>query len=363
MRNVARLRPGHTPDSGRPGSHLPGIRFGAGAVAAGLLFFGVAACSSSNSGSPSGSDPSTTTSASTTNVSGVTLNIGDQAGSGEEALLTAAGLINKLPFKAHWSDFTSGPPMLQAMGSGSIDIGGVGDAPPIFEASAGGQIAVVSALAGNPNAAALLVPDNSPIKTVAQLKGKTVAVAQGSSANYHLLATLTKAGLTIKDITADYLQPADAEAAFASGHVAAWDIWSPYIEYAEAKYHARVLANGSTTGTTYGFIVASRAALDNPAKAAAIRDYLKLLDEAYKWVASHQSAWAATWAKATGMPASVMTQAVSDDVEAPTPITPAVLSSEQSVANAFSSAGLIPSKVNISDYAVTTFNSLLSESS
>jgi sulfonate transport system substrate-binding protein len=357
MRNVPVHLPGRTPGRG-----LPGTRIGAGVVAAGLLFFGVTACSSSNSGSPSGNS-STTASASTVNVSGVTLNIGDQAGAGAKALLTAAGLINKLPFKAHWSDFTSGPPMLQAMGSGSIDIGEVGDAPPIFEASAGGQIAVVSALSGDPNAAALLVPANSPITSVAQLKGKTVAVSQGSSANYHLLATLTKAGLTIKDITPEYLQPADAEAAFASGHVAAWDIWAPYIEYAEAKYHAKVLANGSTTGTTYSFVVASRAALNNPAKAAAIRDYLKLYDEAETWVATHQSAWAATWAQATGMPASVMAKAVSDDLDTPTPITPAVLSSEQSVANAFSSAGLIPSKVNISDFAVTTFNSLLSGSS
>jgi sulfonate transport system substrate-binding protein len=383
MRNVAPFRLGRPPEGGRrsggryrgqlpggartgggrPGTHLPGTRIGAGAVAAGLLFFGVTACSSSNSGSPSGSDASATTSASNVNVSGVTLNIGDQAGAGAQALLTAAGLINKLPFKAHWSDFTSGPPMLQAMGSGSVDIGEVGDAPPVFEASAGGQIALVSALGADINGSALLVPDNSPIKTVAQLKGKTVAVSQGSSANYHLLATLTKAGLTIKDITPDYLQPAEAEAAFASGHVDAWDIWSPYIEYAEAKYHARVIANGSTTGTTYSFVVASRSALADPAKAAAIRDYLKLYDEAYTWVSSHPSAWAASWAKATGMPTSVMLQAVKDDEDAPTPITPAVISSEQSVANAFSSAGLIPSKVDISDYAVTTFNSLLSGSS
>jgi sulfonate transport system substrate-binding protein len=360
MRNVAITRSGDMPGGGRQG-----LRIGAGAVAASLLLFGGAtACSSAGSGSSASSPAASgTTSANQTSVSDVTLNIGDQAGTGAEALLTAAGLINKLPFKAHWADFTSGPPMLQAMGSGSIDVGGVGDAPPVFEASAGGQIAIVGAEAGDPNGAALLVPDNSPIKTVAQLEGKTIAVSQGSSANYHLLAILTKAGLTIKDVTADYLQPADAEAAFASGHVAAWDIWSPYIEYAEAKYHARVLVNGSTIGQTYGFVVASRSALASPAKAAAIHDYLGLLYQAYDWAGQHQSAWAATWAKATGMPVSVMLQAAKDDQDTPTQITPTVLSSEQSVANAFSSAGLIPSKINISNYAVTTFNSVLGGSS
>lgn len=367
MRNVAISRPGDMPGRGRHGRRL-----GAGAVAAGLLLFGGAtACTSaagSSSSAASGSSAnnpaaSGTTSANQTSVSDVTLNIGDQAGSGAQALLTAAGLINKLPFKAHWSDFTSGPPMLQAMGSGSVDIGAVGDAPPVFAAAGGSQIAVVRALQANPAGSAILVPKNSPIHTVAQLRGKSIAVAQGSSSDYHLLAILTKSGLTIKDVTPDYLQPAEGQAAFASGHVAAWDVWSPFIEQAEAQDHARVLANGAAIGQTYSFVVAARAALSNPAKAAAIHDYLQLLDQAYAWAASHESAWATTWAKATGLPVNAMTQAVKDSLATPQPITPAVISSEQNVANAFTAAGLIPSHVNFANYAVTNFNATLGGSS
>ncbi len=360
MRNVATTRPGSTPGGGRPGR-----RIGASAVAAGLLLFGGATACSSAAPATSASSPAAggTTSADPVSVSDVTLNIGDQAGAGSEALLTAAGLINKLPFKAHWSDFTSGPPMLQAMGSGSIDIGEVGDAPPIFAAAGGSQIAVVSALEANPDGSAILVPKNSPIHTVAQLRGKSVAVAQGSSANYHLLAELTKAGLTIKDVTADYLQPAEGQAAFASGHVAAWDVWSPFIEQAEYSDHARILVNGSGIGQTYSFVVAARAALSNPAKAAAIHDYLQLLDQAYTWAETHQSAWASTWATATGLPLSVMTQAVKDALATPQPITQTVLTSEQSVANAFTAAGLIPSHVDFSNFAVTSFNTILGASS
>jgi sulfonate transport system substrate-binding protein len=341
-------------------------RIGAGAVTAGLLLAGAAACSSSGSGSAAGSSTpaaSGTASVSTVNVSDVTLNIGDQAGSGAEALLTAAGLISKLPFKAHWSDFTSGPPMLQAMGAGSVDVGSVGDAPPVFAAAGGSQIAVVSALQANPLGSAILVPQNSPIHTVAQLRGKSIAVSQGSSANYHLLAILTKAGLTIKDVAPDYLQPAEAEAAFSAGHVAAWDVWSPFIEQAEAQYHARILANGAGLGQTYSFVVASRAALNDPAKEAAIHDYLQLIDQAYTWAASHESGWAASWATATGLPSSVMQLAVKDSLAKPVPITAAVISSEQQIANAFTSAGLIPSKINFSDFAVSTYNSILGGSS
>jgi sulfonate transport system substrate-binding protein len=369
MRNVATTRPGS-----RPAGGLAGRRVAAAAIAAGLLASGAAACSSSGSGSTAGSGSTTsstaaspaasgTTSASTADVSNVTLNIGDQAGSGSQALLTAAGLISKLPFKAHWADFTSGPPMLQAMGAGSVDVGGVGDAPPVFAAAGGSQIAVVSALAGDPAASAILVPANSPIRSVAQLRGKSIAVAQGSSADYHLLAILTKAGLSIKDVTPDYLQPAEAQAAFAAGHVAAWDVWSPFVEQAEAQDHARVLADGASIGQTYGFQVASRAALANPSKAAAIHDYLSLLDQAYAWAATHQSAWAATWARATGLPLSVMTQAVKDDQPRPAGITPPVLSAEQSVANAFAAAGLIPGHVDFKSFAVTSFNSIFGASS
>ena len=334
-------------------------------LALSLLTAGALTACSSGGSSASGTSPAASSassssggggSASTASLSSVTLHIGDQAGSGAQALLTAAGLINKLPFKVVWSDFTSGPPMLQAMGAGSVDVGAVGDAPPIFAAAGGEKIAVVAASAANTNGTALLVPKNSPVHSVAQLKGKRIAVAEGSSSNYHLVAVLKQAGLTPHDVTIVNLQPAQAAAAFASGHVDAWDAWSPYIEQAEAQHGARVLVNGSTIGKTYSFEVASRAALDDPARAAAIRAYLKLIDQAHAWANTHPQQWGTIWAKATGLPASLMTQAAKDSTAVTVPITPAVLSSEQSIANVFTAAGLIPGHVAFSSFAVTTFN-------
>jgi sulfonate transport system substrate-binding protein len=329
-------------------------------LTAALLTAGVlaAACSSSGSSgasaSPSASGGGTT---STTSLSNVTLHVGDQAGSGSQALLTAAGLINKLPFKVDWSDFTSGPPMLQAMGSGSIDIGAVGDAPPVFAAAGGEKIAIVAATIGNPNAAALLVPKGSSVHSVAQLKGKKIAVAEGSSADYHLLAVLKQAGLTTKEVTVVNLQPGPAAAAFAAGQVDAWDVWSPFIEQAEVQHGAKVLVNGAPIGKTYSFEVASRAALTNPSTAAAIKVYLKMINEAHTWANTHQAAWAATWSKATDLPLSIMTKAAADDTAVVAPINTTTISSEQSISNAFSDAGLIPGKVDFASFAVSTFNS------
>src|ERR1022692_4632314 len=152
-----------------------------------IAALGAAGCSSSSGGSSASSSTASASRASV-NLSGVTLHVGDQAGSGSQARLTAAGLISKLPFKVSWSDFTSGPPMLQAMGAGAIDIGGVGDAPPVFAAAGGEKVAIVGALQANPLGSALLVPKGSAIHSVAELRGKKIAVAEGSSADYHLLA-------------------------------------------------------------------------------------------------------------------------------------------------------------------------------
>jgi sulfonate transport system substrate-binding protein len=312
-----------------------------------------AACSSS---SPGASGASGSGKSSTVDLAKVTLNIGDQKGTGAEALLTAAGLISKLPFHAVWSDFTSGPPMLQAMSSGSVDIGGVGDAPPVVAAAGGYKVAIVGARTANPLSAALLVPKNSPIHSVAQLRGKRIAMAPGSSANFHLLAVLDKASIPVTGVTLDDLQPADALAAFSANQVDAWDIWSPYIEQAVAQDHARILVNGTPYTDTYSFEVASRSAIADSAKAAAIKAYLKVLNQAYLWAYTHPSGWATAWAAATGLPNSVMQLAAKDAESKPVPVDSAVLASEQAVANDFSTSKLIPAKPDMANFAVSTFN-------
>jgi sulfonate transport system substrate-binding protein len=312
---------------------------------------------SASSPAASGASPS-----SAVNLSSVTLDIGDQKGTGAEAVLTAAGLLSSIPFHVSWSDFTSGPPMLEAMASSSVDIGGVGDAPPVFAASGGEAVEIVGARQTNGDQDAVVVPKSSPITAITQLKGKKIAYGSGSSANYNLLTVLTKAGLTTKDVTLVNLQPAGALAAFTSGSVDAWDIWPPYVQQVVAQDNARVLATGGAYGSPYSFEVASKAAVANPEKAAAIKVYLQTLDKAYVWAATHPDAWAAAWGKAAGLPASVMDVAAKTDANTPIPITSAVTSSEQTLVNQFYSAGLIPNKVNISSYITTEFNATVTGS-
>jgi sulfonate transport system substrate-binding protein len=320
-----------------------------------------AGCSSSSSGSSSSAsgDPA----GSAGNLSSVTLNVGDQKGTGAEAVLQAAGLLKTLPFKVSWSDFTSGPTMVQAMSTGAVDIGGVGDAPPVFAASGGENIEIVGArTTPEGDQDAVVVPKGSPIKTIQQLKGKRIAYGSGSSGNYDLLTVLSKAGLTDKDVTMVNLQPAQALAAFTSGAVDAWDIWPPYVQQVVAQNGAKVLAVGKQYGSPYSFQVASKSALASPAKAAAIKVYLQTLNKAYTWTADHPDAWGAAWSTAAGLPASITDVAATADKQVPTPITSAVTASEQALVTQFFKAGLIPSNVDMSKYITTQFNSTASGS-
>src|SRR3984885_1058370 len=328
-----------------------------------LTGLAAAACSSSSSSSsgsaPAASSASASASASSSvNLSSVTLNVGDQKGTGAEALLKAAGLLNTFPFKVTWADFTSGPPILEAASSGSIDIGGVGDAPPVFAASGGEGIVVVGArTVPSGDQDAVVVPKGSPITSVSQLKGKKIAYGTGSSANYQLLTVLNAAGLTSKQVTLVSLQPAEALAAFTSGSVDAWDIWPPYVQQVVAQDGAKVLAEGSQYGSPYSFEVASKSAVANPEKAAAIQAYLTTLDKAYVWAEKNPDAWGAAWAAAAGLPASITDAAAKVDYTVPVPITSAVTASLQGLVTQFYKAGQIPNDVNMTNFVTTQFNS------
>ena len=304
----------------------------------------------------SGASPS-----SSVNLSSVTLNVGDQKGTGAEAILKAAGLLTTLPFHVNWSDFTSGPPMLEAMASGSVDVGGVGDAPPVFAAAGGEGVVIVGArTVPTGDQDAVVVPKGSTITSIQQLKGKKIAYGSGSSGNYNLLTVLTAAGLTTKDVTMVNLQPADALAAFTSGSVDAWDIWPPYVQQVVAQDGARVLARGSQYGSPYSYEVASKAAVANPEKAAAIEVYLATLDKAYVWAEKNPDAWGAAWAAATGLPASITDVAAAVDSTTPVVVNSAVTTSEQNLVAQFYKAGLVPSAPNMSEYVTTQFNASVS---
>ncbi|MGW3408376.1 ABC transporter substrate-binding protein [Streptomyces sp. NPDC000888] len=290
----------------------------------------------------------------------VTLNVGDQKG-GSEAVLRAAGELDNLTYKIKWSTFTSGPPLLEAVNAKAVDVGGVGNTPPVFAAGANSKISVVAAWHGTSKGEAILVPKDSSLKKPEELKGKSIAVAQGSSAHYQLIASLKEAGLELSDVQVKYLQPADALAAFTSGKVDAWAVWDPYtsqVLQGGQGGQGRILADGDGAVNGLNFQVAAPTALADKEKAAAIKDYLDRLRRAQDWVYDHPQEWAKVWAKDTGLPYEVALASVkrTHASRVPVAVDQPLIDSEQQIADTFTSLKLIPNKVDFADFVDTRFN-------
>src|SRR5580700_10185955 len=138
-------------------------------------------------------------------------------------LLKARGLLEKklapLGFSVAWTEFPVGPQLLEALNVGALDFGITGEAPPIFAQAAGAPLVYVANEPAAPLSEAILVPKDSPIHAVAELKGKKVALNKGSNVHYLLVKALEKARVRYADITPVFLKPSDARAAFEHGDV------------------------------------------------------------------------------------------------------------------------------------------------
>src|SRR5437868_6173229 len=168
---------------------------------------------------------------------------------GTLVLLKAKGSLEKklepLGYKVAWTEFPSGPPLLEAINVGAIDFGSVGETPPIFAQAAGAPLIYVAHEPPAPQGEAILVPKDSPIKTLADLKGKKIALNKGSNVHYLLVRALEKAGIKYSEIEPVFLAPADARAAFERKAVDAWVIWDPFQAAAEVATEARTLTDGT----------------------------------------------------------------------------------------------------------------------
>jgi len=281
---------------------------------------------------------------------GYTFTIGDNGGDGSQALAQMTGVFANAPYKVKFARFTYGPPLVQAAASGDIDLGAVGDVPPITGAATeyGFKIvAVERSLTPTQAAENIIVPKGSAIQTLAQLKGKKIAVPQGSSAHGLVLNALKSVGLTPQDVQLDFLSPAAGATAFASGKVDAWAIWNPQSAIAIAA-GARVLAKGlPPIDQTSSYFIANEASLSSPAKRAALIDVLERLSREFAWAVQHPDKYAQALVQEEGISLADAKTAVAAFESRVTPIEPADIQLEQNLSDAFLEADQITKKVDI----------------
>jgi sulfonate transport system substrate-binding protein len=262
---------------------------------------------------------------------------------------TLDGKLKAEGYQVVWTEFPSGPPLLEALNVGAIDFGNTGEAPPIFAQAAGAPIQYVAYEPPAPKGEAILVPKDSAINSVAGLKGKKVALNKGSNVHYLLVKALERAGLKYSDIEPMFLAPADARAAFERGAVDAWVIWDPFQAAAEAATGARTLADGSGIVSNYQFYFASKKFIAADPKIVDL--VLAQLSEVDDWAKGDIHAVAEQLAPAIGLPVSVVEVALKRQAYGIKPVTDGVIADQQQVADAFFALGLIPKPIKISDAA------------
>ncbi|MBO4226797.1 sulfonate ABC transporter substrate-binding protein [Bradyrhizobium neotropicale] len=245
-----------------------------------------------------------------------------------------------------WVEFSSGPPMMEAMNVGSVDFGAVGDSPPVFAQAAGAAIVYA---AGQPitNGQGILVPQNSAIRTIADLKGKRVGFTKGSSAHNIVVQTLEKAGLTYNDITPVYLTPPDAGPAFANGSIDAWAIWDPYFAIGETKQNGRILVNSYEITKTNSFFIANRGFARN--HGPVLQQMIDVLASTANWAEAHRGEVAKSLSAVTGIPLDIQTIAANRAAFRIGPVTDDIVATQQGVADRFFKLGLIPKQIAIRD--------------
>lgn len=249
-----------------------------------------------------------------------------------------------------WAEFTSGPPLLEALGANALDFGSTGDVPPLFAQAAGGDLVYVAATPSSLDGSAILVKQDSPIAGLADLKGKKVAFKRGSSAHNFIVKALRSVGLTLDDITPLDLGPPDAAPAFANNQIDAWVIWDPYYAITAQQPDTRVLATTEGILESYGFYQANGSyAKTNPTIVAEVLDELRKVGEAAQ---SDLDATAAAISASTGVPPDITRITLGRkgaNLGAILPLDDAIIAQQQALADEFFGLKIIPRQLAISD--------------
>jgi sulfonate transport system substrate-binding protein len=285
----------------------------------GLAFSGLTACSKTGSGQP-------------------VLKVGSQRG-GTKAVLIASGALEGVPYRIEWSEFPAAAPLLEAVGAGAVDLGEAGDAPFLFAYAGGARIKAVQAGRSGGASTAILVPNGSPIRSPADLKGRKIATGRGSIGHYLLLKVLENAGLKPTDVSIAYLSPGDAKAAFTAGSIDAWVTWGSYVALARLHDAARILVDGEGLLGGIGYEAASEKAIAR--RRPQIEDFLRRLAKARRWAAANPDAFGKVLAKETGLSEEVALYTVRQYRIQPAPLDAEAVAEARAVLDRFRAAGAV----------------------
>lgn len=286
----------------------------------------------------------------------VTLRVGDQKGN-SQAVMQAAGVLNDVPYKIEWKEFAAAAPLLEALGAGAIETGLVGDAPFTLAAAAHVPVKAIAAIRQNHEGLAILVPENSPIKSFDELRGKTIATGRGSIGHQLVLAALESKGWTTNDIKLVFLAPSDAKVAYSQGSVDAWSTWEPYVSQEEVLFKSRRIINGDGLTPGLSFQVATPAAIKE--KREALEDFTRRLTAARAWSLDHVEGYAETWGRLMNIPPAVPLNWLKRAKIRVAPIDDGVVVDEQKTIDLYIRTGLIKQPLDAAEIVDRSFTDVI----
>lgn len=269
---------------------------------------------------------------------------GDQKG-GLRALLEAAGALDGLGYDIQWSEFPAAAPLAEALNAGAVDSGPIGDAPLIFALAAGTRVKAIGANRSDAYGTAVLVRPDSPLRSAADLKGRSVATNRGSIGHFVTLKAITAAGLQPGDVNLRFLPPADAKLALTQGSVDAWATWEPYTAMAETAGHARVLVSGRGLLPGLSYLAATDAAI--AAKRPVLQDFLLRVARAQQWANRNVAGYSATLARIIGISPEAARLQFERRQQAWVPIDERVIADQQATADFYAKVGLIKTPLQV----------------
>lgn len=285
-----------------------------------------------------------------TQSSGKTLRIGFQK-YGNFVVLKARGTLESASAaqgaSVQWLEFPAGPQLLEGLNAGAVDVGTVGETPPIFAQAAGVDFVYIGNEPPAPKGEAIVVQHDSPIRAVADLRGKKVGLNRGSNVHFLLVKALQHAGLSYADIQPVFLTPADARAAFVQKSIDARVIWDPYLAAIERQANARVIANGEGLVRNTQYYLAARKFAD--AQPQLLRELLAELDQVDRWGRDNIPAVASQLSPLIGLDAPTLEVALNRASYGVQPIDAATLDYQQQIADTFTELKLIPKKLVVAD--------------
>jgi aliphatic sulfonates family ABC transporter substrate-binding protein len=249
--------------------------------------------------------------------------------------------------RSSWTEFSAGPQLLEALQSGEIDFGSTGDVAPIVAQANGASFVYVGHEPPSPTGEALVVPRYSDIKTVADLRGRTIGLIKGSNAHYLLLQCLEAHGLSLEDIQLVNALPQDIVSQFKARTVDAWVAWDPFLTAVQKAEDVRILLDGVGLVSNHQFHLARKEfAVNQP---SIIRILLDQLRKVGRWAASNPARAARRASHELGLDVSTLEIAISRLTHGAKPIDLGVIREQQKIADRFYALGLIPRAILIRD--------------